>query len=433
MFSEGGKNYRTLGRWDTAIILITNEVGLGILSLPAALQTLGVVPGVIAIIGIGLLSTYTAYELLQYYRRYPFCVNIVDMAKVLGGLPLEIATGIGLLIKLCLTCASAGITMSIALNSMSDHGMCTVAFIAFPMIGCWLLCLPRTFKFVSQVGIPSTISIVSAILIVMISLGVSDPQNAPPGFEVEIAAVGHPGFKDGFTSCLNIAYAYAGNVGFVSIMAEQRDPSRDFLPALWILQCFAITLYVVVAVTVYCLAGQYTTSPSLGSAPLIPAKVAYGIVFPALLATGLCFGHTALKYLYVVCMRGLKSTNEVTANTVKSWSVWVGVTTIFWVVAFILANAIPIFSSILSISSATFIAWFTFGLSAVFWFHLNWGNLFMNWKKICLTIVNTLIIMIALFMNSAGLWAAITGLMETYEDNSNEISGAFTCADNGIL
>ena len=45
--ADGGKNYRVLGRWKTALIFINNEVGIGILSLPAALDSLGLIPGLI--------------------------------------------------------------------------------------------------------------------------------------------------------------------------------------------------------------------------------------------------------------------------------------------------------------------------------------------------------------------------------------------------
>lgn len=47
-------SYKTLNRWQASLIYITNQVGLGILSLPSAMQTLGLVPGVIAIIGMGM-------------------------------------------------------------------------------------------------------------------------------------------------------------------------------------------------------------------------------------------------------------------------------------------------------------------------------------------------------------------------------------------
>lgn len=157
---------------------------------------------------------------------------------------------------------------------------------------------------------------------------------------------------------LKVCYAYAGNVDFVSYMAEMRDPGRDFAPALTLLQVFSVVLYLVTAVAVYCLSGQYTVSPALGSAPAVPAKVAYAVVLPAILSTGLVFGHTATKYLYVVAMRAMKCTHQLTDSSTRSWATWVVCATVFWIMSFLIANAIPVFDSILAIASATFIAWF---------------------------------------------------------------------------
>jgi len=432
--AEGEKSYRTMGRWNAAIVMITNQVGLGILSLPGAAQDIGIVPVVILVIVVGLLSTYTAYELLQYYRRHPHVLNMADQARVLGGKTFQIITGIGMVIKLILTCASAGVTMSVALNSMSEHAMCTVAFIAFSIIGCWLLCLPRTFQFVSWVGIPSTVSIIAGLFITIISLGVKGPQGTPQEYSLGVKAFAdNVDFNTGVGAFLRVTYSYAGNVGFPSLMAEMKDPSRDFVPALVILQCFSITFYLISAIAIYCLAGQYTSSPALGSAPELLAKVAYGIVFPALLATGLVFGHTSIKLMYITGMRVIKAQDKITSGGLKSWAVWIGMVTSFWVLAFILANAIPIFDSIVSISSATFIAWFTFGLAAIFWFHMNWGGLFLNWKKISLSVLNLLIVCMAVFMNVGGLYSAISGLLDIYRSGENNIRGSFTCADNSIF
>ncbi|CAF3457478.1 hypothetical protein SNK03_005510 [Fusarium graminearum] len=432
IFNQGGKNYRTLGKWDTVFVLITNQVGLGVLSLPGCLQVLGVVPGVIAVIGLGCLSAYTAYELLQFYRKYPHVVNVVDMCGIIGGRPLEIVAGIGLMIKVMMTCASASVTLSVAFNTLSNHSMCTVSFVIIAVVACWVLCLPRTVKFVSQSGIPSTISILAAALVVMISLGFSSPSQAPPGWEKEIKVVGNPTFRQGLNACLKICYAYAGNISFVSYMAEMKNPSRDFPMALACLECFSITLYTIVAVAIYCLAGDYTTSPALGSAPRTAAKVAYGLVLPCVFATAMAFGHTGIKYMYVVAMRGLKATHQVTDRSVKSWSVWVICVTLYWIIVFIISNAIPIFDSILSISSATTIAWFTFGLSAIFWFHINKGQYTKNWKKMVLCVVNGLLIVQSLFMNGGGLWSSITELLNIFENDSSKIRGTFSCGDNSI-
>jgi hypothetical protein len=104
-------NYRTLGRWRTCVILITIEVGIGILSLPKALQTIGLIPGIIAILGFGVLTTYCGYILVQFYRRYPMITNLVDCAFYVGGKPFEYFLGVAFIFNLILICASANITL----------------------------------------------------------------------------------------------------------------------------------------------------------------------------------------------------------------------------------------------------------------------------------------------------------------------------------
>ncbi|KAG6268563.1 hypothetical protein E4U49_007193 [Claviceps purpurea] len=371
IFSQGGQNYRTMGRWDTALVLASNQVGLGILSLPKVLDVLGLLPGVAAILSLGIISWYTAYELLQFYRKHPHVVNMADMARVVGGIPLEIIFGICLLVKICFTCGSATVTISIALNTFSSHGAYTVVFAAVAAMACWLLCLPRQFKFVAKIGLPSTVSILVAVLIVIISLRVSPPKTAPAGWDKTLKLVGRPSLTEGVNAVLKVCYAYAGNVGFVSYMAEMRDPGRDFAPALTLLQC--------------------TVSPALGSAPAVPAKVAYAVVLPAILSTGLVFGHTATKYLYVVAMRAMKCTHQLTDSSTRSWATWLVCATVFWIMSFLIANAIPVFDSILAIASATFIAWFTFGISGVFWYHRHWEDKFAR-RNLPLAVVNALLL-----------------------------------------
>lgn len=145
----GGKQYRVLGRWKTTFVLIHTEVGIGILSLPSVLMTLGLIPGLFAILLIGLLATYTAYLYLQYWRRYPHINNLADALKILGGKPAFIIGGIFLIINLSFACASAVLTMSIALNTLTGHSMCTAGFVAIASLVCYVLCMPRTMNFVS--------------------------------------------------------------------------------------------------------------------------------------------------------------------------------------------------------------------------------------------------------------------------------------------
>jgi len=167
---------RKLNKWQASLIYITNQVGIGILGLPAALQTLGLIPGIICIIGLGKLDTrrtdtisylltrvlvgitvmYTAYVLLQFFRRYPSVLSCVDCFRIIGGPPLAAIVGIGFVLNQLFACSSAVITMSIALNSISEHAMCTILFILIPTIVSCVLCMPRHMKFLADFGSESS-------------------------------------------------------------------------------------------------------------------------------------------------------------------------------------------------------------------------------------------------------------------------------------
>jgi hypothetical protein len=315
--------------------------------------------------------------------------NLVDCTQILGKTFGAFFAG-AFILNLVLICASANITMSVALNTLSNHALCTVAFMAFPHIVCWMLCLPRKLTFAAALSWVCTISIVAAVLIVMIALGVAGPR-APPGFDVSITLVGKPTFVETVNALLNIAFAFAGNQSFISVMAS-----------------FEVVIYIIVACVIYGLAGDAVTSPALGSAAEIPAKVAYGILIPSVLGTGLIIGITAIKYMYVAIMRHVRP-QEVNVHNAFTWTLWVGIGTLFWIVSFVVSNAIPIFSSILNITAAIFISWFTFGLTSAFWLHLNWEQKHATRRKMALAGVNYAILCMTVFLMvggkfSHGIW-----------------------------
>ena len=357
--------------------------------------------------------------------------NLVDCALYLGGKNFERFFGVAFLFNLVLICASANITMSVALNTISSHAICTVAFMAIPHIVCWLLCLPRKLTFAAAMSWVCTISIVAAVLIVMIALGVAGPR-APPGFDVKIALVGKPTFVETVNALLNIAFAFAGNQSFMSVMAEMRNPQKEFPPALFMQKSFEVVIYVIVACVIYGLAGDAVTSPALGSAPTIPAKIAYGILLPSVLGTGLVIGITAIKYMYVAIMRKVRP-EQINVHNAFTWTLWIGLGSVFWIVSFIISNAIPIFSSILNISAAIFVSWFTFGLTSVFWLHLNWKQQWSTPRKIALACLNYAILLMTVFLNVGGLYTSLKALLDTFNDPNSTLNGPFTCADNSIF
>lgn len=81
--------------------MIAETVSLGILSLPAAVSRIGLVPGAILTVSFGVLTTYTGYLVHKFKMRYPDVHSFADAAGLIfgrwGRYIAEIMTGIFLI------------------------------------------------------------------------------------------------------------------------------------------------------------------------------------------------------------------------------------------------------------------------------------------------------------------------------------------------
>lgn len=157
-------------------------------------------------------------------------------------------------------------------------------------------------------------------------------------------------------------------------------------------------MYLIVAVVTYRYAGASVASPALGSTSPLLQKIAYGIAIPTIVISGVINGHVAAKYIYVRLFRG---TDRMGKNSWSSFGLWALIVLTLWIIAWIIAEAIPVFNDLLSLISALFASWFTYGLSGVFWLYLNYGRYRENRRKMFLTGLNALIFCIGATIASA--------------------------------
>ena len=71
-----GIHYRTLSWPLVAFLMITEIVTYGTLSLPSSLAVVGIVPGVILIIFLGVFALYTALVLVQFKLNHPEGISL---------------------------------------------------------------------------------------------------------------------------------------------------------------------------------------------------------------------------------------------------------------------------------------------------------------------------------------------------------------------
>ena len=180
---------------------------------------------------------------------------------------------------------------------------------------------------------------------------------------------------------------FSGHVAFFSFISELKHPEQ-YPKALFLLQGVDTSMYLIVAVVTYRYAGTSVASPALGSTSPLLQKIAYGIAIPTIVIAGVINGHVAAKYIYVRLFRG---TDRMSKKSWSSFGLWAIIVLILWIIAWIIAEAIPVFNDLLSLISALFASWFTYGLSGVFWLYMNYGRYRENGRKMFLTGLNAVI------------------------------------------
>ncbi|CAG7915875.1 unnamed protein product [Penicillium olsonii] len=430
--TEEGPNYRSVGWLGTAVLMMKTQIGLGVLSIPVAFNHLGIVPGVIVLIVIAGITTWSDYIIGIFKLRHREVYGIDDVGELLLGRTGRILLGGAFVLWWVFVAGSGMLGLSIGLNAVSDHAVCTAVYVAVAAILACILGSIQTLGRLSWLAWIGLFSILTSILIVTIAVGIQDrPSTAPkdavwvPDYKI----VGSPNFVDAITSVCTIVFAYAGTPAFFSIAAEMREP-RHFNRSLYLCQSVVTIFYLVIGIVMYYYCGSYVSSPALGSAGPVVKKVSYGFALPGLLVSTLLFIHITGKYVFV---RILQGSRHLAANTFTHWAVWLGCTVTTAIVAYVIASAIPVFSDLVSLVGALLGTPMCFQPMGGMWLYDNWhkgqdGRRTPKWIfMVCWCIF---VIVAGFFLMVAGTYGSVVSIINSYAASGG--SAAWSCADNSI-
>lgn len=181
--------------------MVAETVSLGVLSLPQAVAGLGLVPAIIILVGLGILATYTGYVIGQFKWKYPHISNMADAGEVLMGKFGRELLGIGQMLFLVFIMASHILTFTVAMNSITSHGTCSIVFGIVGTVISFICSLPRTLEKMSWLSLVSFASIFAAVMITMVAVGVQDNGGA-------VEATVETNLFHGFTAVTNIVFAF---------------------------------------------------------------------------------------------------------------------------------------------------------------------------------------------------------------------------------
>ncbi|KAJ5288679.1 hypothetical protein N7478_001709 [Penicillium angulare] len=429
--TENGPNYRNVGFFGTVVLMMKTQIGLGVLAIPSALEVLGMVPGVICLVLIGAMTTWSGWMIGRFKLNHREMYSIDDAGAIIWGTPGRVICAVAFCLYYIFNSASAILGIEIGLNSVSSHATCTAVFSAIAAIAGFAFSSVRTLgriTWLAWVGLPC---IMSAIIIVTIAVGIEDrPASAPKTSEPwtpDWVAVANPGFAKGIAAVANLLFAFSGGPAFFAIASEMRDP-KHFGPAVVICQTGITIIYTIIGCVIYYYCGTYVSSPALGSAGGLIKIVSYAFALPGLLVTMTIVTHIPAKYCFVHILRGSR---HLASNSATHWITWLSCTFGTTVIAYIIASSIPSFDDMVSLIGAFVSPTICLIPYAGMWLSDNWHKGQGQRKTpfwIFMVGFCVFVIVIGLFITVAGTYGSVMNIKASYAASGG--SAAFSCADN---
>lgn len=116
--------YKTLGWPMVAVLMIAEIVSNGMLSLPSSLAVVGMAPGLILIIFLGIFATYTSWLLVKFKMRHPEVHNMGDAGKILFGPIGRELLAFGTVVFAVFATGGQLLAGSFAISALSNNTIC---------------------------------------------------------------------------------------------------------------------------------------------------------------------------------------------------------------------------------------------------------------------------------------------------------------------
>ncbi|OJJ01325.1 hypothetical protein ASPVEDRAFT_52279 [Aspergillus versicolor CBS 583.65] len=428
--SEGGPNYRDVGWLGTVALMMKTQIGLGVLSIPSAYDTLGLIPGLICMLTIAVITTWSDYMIGVFKLNHREVYSIADAGGLMFGRAGRTFLGSTFVLYWIFVAGSGMLSLSIGLNAVSTHGACTAVFVAVAAIIGLLFGSIRTLGRLSFLAWIGLICILIAVFTVTIAVGVQErpaaaPQSDGP-WESDYKLFGNPSFTEAITAVSSLIFAYCGTPAFFAIVSEMRDP-RYYTRSLLFCQGSVTAIYIVIGTVIYYYCGSYVASPALGSAGVLVKKVAYGFSLPGLMVTTMLVVHLPAKIIFIRILRGSK---HLASNSPIHWLTWLGCTFSITLIAYIIASAIPVFDSLVSLIGALLGTLMSFQPMGCMWLYDNWkqGKVEKSPRWIAMVCWSVFVVLIGTFCMVAGTYGSVVGVVDSYKASGG--SSAWSCADN---
>jgi len=345
--------------YGTTVVLLSEVMGTGVLSLPFAAKTLGWALTLISIPLFALVATYSGWLLAFVKHEHHDFGSYADASTELLGHAFGAFTKACMLINWGALALYYMIALANGIGDLFD-GMCGYQRTIIAALILVLPCQCRDFYNISKyLSIPSTLAILILLVIVMVNL--SEDDIAPFAQSTTLEPLPNTSLFDLLGALSAFVFAYQGQSIYLELMSEMKDSSQFTTACSSAYFCMSI-VYALTVTIAYGVKGSDTPA-------FLPDSMQNGLAKRT--AGALVILHIAVSY--VICCQPLHDWlhskifpqthhKESRLGTIH----WFLITTGYLVFGFVVGNLIPFFADVQSLIGSLFGAPIVFGWPAAF-------------------------------------------------------------------
>ena len=342
------KHQASTGWVKITLIIVTNFLGTGVLSMPFAASQLGCVAfgGLLSLIFLAALLSGRAYARL--FRALPESRAMADVGRAAYGDRGECVVRVVQYVYMCGVLVIFHLTCAVSLGRIFP-GVCQVAA-SGAVAGCALCVLQ--LREMAHVGSLSVVGTGGILVCIGVVLAILPLRGVRPGAGESLAppAMG-PGAPGALVSAgvasMDVVFAFAGQIIYVELQSEMDKP-KDFMKSVVASNAIMYVSYAAVALAGY----HFVSAKRLSGGASITSAVASEGSLGDRVINAFLFVHVLVAYLIEgnVVARGFFLIAGEDANLVPK-SHWTAMTAGLVAGAFVVSNLVPFFSDIMGFMS----------------------------------------------------------------------------------
>ncbi|KAI7192521.1 amino acid transporter-like protein [Hortaea werneckii] len=456
--------------WSTIFYLVTTDI-LGWSSCPFVFATVGYGAGVALYVVFGLFAGFSGYCIWRVFlgldsSRYPM-LSFGDTYFRIYGPKARHFINVTQSIQQFFTVAVLVLGCSTTIAQVNKEQLCFIVVMIIVMaigmvfgsirslqrlgwlcnLSVWLNIVCFSIIMYASANNPIDYQVVTKSTLIKTIEPIRTFASGPPAQYQQQAT----GFASQFNAVDSMVYAYSGALLFVAFLGEMRNP-WDFWKGLFLAQGFICFVYILFGVFVYSNFGQYSASNIGNVIQPFGLQTAQNILalLTSFFAIFLYF-NIGMKTVYLEVFQEIFNFPAITTR--KGQWCWYALGPVYWILAFVVAAAVPNLNGIVNLVGGLFGLNFTYSLPGIMFVgylvqrgaslpgegfdpvtgHTTRHDSGMKrWvrgykKHFFINTFTTLYFLAGLACSGTGTWAAIEGLIQVFGPGGT-VATPFGCA-----